>query len=190
MRIGEKEVVEVSCDGGHGDVAGGDLEVIGRGIGRWKDVHLHAAGDVEFFLNLAELLIAGEGSPCGYIAEDSEEDGEANGFDTPTLLEYAGVLEDPGDVVAESEGDEGCDAAPDDDEVGAGVFAAQGFDDECDEGEDDEPVVDAVEGRFIADEHGCEEEIEKGNAESDGDSAAITAEEACSLKVKEAGDWN
>src|ERR1700733_12687584 len=112
--VGDEEVVEVSGDGGHGDVAGGYLEVIGGGIGGWEDVSLDAAGDLEFLLNLAELGIAGQTSFCGYVAEGGEEEGEAYGFDIVKSPQGAGY------VVVEDEGAEYESGSANDDGVAIG----------------------------------------------------------------------
>ena len=81
LRVGDEEVVEVSGYGGHGNVAGGDAEVRGGGVGGGEDVGLDAAGDFEFFLDFAELLVAVDAAFGGDIAESGEEEGEAYGFD-------------------------------------------------------------------------------------------------------------
>ena len=123
---------------------------------------MDAAGDLEFFLELAELIVALQSAIDSDVAEGSEEDGEAYGFDAIAIPDQAGVLQDSGDVVEESEGDEDCDTAADDDEVSAGIFPPQRFNDEGEEREDDDPVVDAVVCRLRAKQDGGEEEIEEG----------------------------
>src|SRR3954467_9899703 len=54
LRVGEEEVVEVSGYGGHGNVAGGDVEVSGLRVVPGQNRSLDAARDLEFFLNFAE----------------------------------------------------------------------------------------------------------------------------------------
>ena len=81
LAIGDEEVVEVAGDGGHGNVAGGDLKVVGLGIGQGENRGLDAACDFEFFLNFAELVVAREAALRGYVAEGCEEEGEAERFD-------------------------------------------------------------------------------------------------------------
>ena len=111
LRSGDEEVVEVSGDGGHGNVAGGDLEVGGVGIGGGKDVGLDAAGDLQFFLDFAEFLVAVQGASRGYEAEDTEEEGEADWLDEVTDSEGCR------DVAVESKEDEDGDAPTNDGEV-------------------------------------------------------------------------
>ena len=86
LGVGDEEVVEVSGDGGHGDVAGGYLEVVGGGIGGGEDVGLDAAGDFEFFLDFVELMIASESALDGDVDEGCEEEGEAYGFDVEAMF--------------------------------------------------------------------------------------------------------
>jgi hypothetical protein len=106
-------------------------------------------------------VIAVQAARCCDVAEGCKEDGEAYGFIAPTLTSQPVVLQDSGYVVAECKGDERCDTATDDDEVGAWILSTHGFDDERNKGEDDNPVVNAIEDCLETDEHGCEEEEEE-----------------------------
>src|ERR1700750_2839406 len=73
LRIGDEEVVEVTGYGGHGDVAGGYVEVVGFRVGSREDGCLDAAGDLEFFLNFVVLMVAMQTALCGYVAEGAEK---------------------------------------------------------------------------------------------------------------------
>ena len=142
------------------------------------------ACDLEFFLDFAELLIAGEAAASGNVAEHCEKDGEAE-----RLFEWV-KAEGCGDIVVEGEGDEDDDAATHDDEVAVDLFAAEGGDCQQDEADDDDDVVDEVVAGMGAEEERGEEETEEGSGESDGELAARGTEEACSFKVEEGGNGN
>ena len=111
LGIGDEEVVEVSGDGGHGNVAGGDLKVVGLGIGQGQNRGLDAACDFEFLLKFAELVVAMEASFRGYVAEGCEEEGEAERFYIVKGVPGAG------DVVVEDKGREYEDASANDDGI-------------------------------------------------------------------------
>ena len=61
--------------------------MVGGGIGWGENVGLDAAGDLEFLLELAELLVAMDAASGGDVAEGGEEDGEAHGFDVDEVAE-------------------------------------------------------------------------------------------------------
>src|ERR1700733_11764899 len=116
---------------------------------------------------------------CGYVAEGSEEEGEAQGF-------FMGkVSEDPGDVIEEGKSGEDEDTSPHDDEVAVRVLSREGLDRQCDEAKDNDDGVDPVEGVFGDNQERSNEKTQEWNREGSGDFASVAAEKSCSREIKE-----
>jgi len=73
-------VVEVSRYGGHWNAAGGDLKVRQRGETRGQNRQLYAAGNLEFLLNFAELLVALQSSSRSDVSQRTQEHYEPEGL--------------------------------------------------------------------------------------------------------------
>src|SRR5438270_257898 len=123
----------------------------GRPAAEIRGVAVDAAGDFEFFLNFAGLVVALVAAFGGYVAEGAEEKGEAESLDVGIASEGAG------DVVTERKRYEDDNATPDDDKIAVDLLSPDRLNDEGEKAGDDDNSVDPFEGGLGANRRGCEE---------------------------------
>jgi hypothetical protein len=148
-------------------------------VGGGKNCGLYSARDLEFFLDLVELLIAMQSASGGDVSQSSEKEREAERLGTRRGPE--GTAQ----VVPERECNEGDEAAADDDEILVGSLLPHGLNDQSGEAGDDPDGVNEVEDGLWADDRRREKERKKEDGQKAGDSTAEGSEKSGCVEVEE-----